>query len=149
MVFPIAAVRPITSQAWEALGQYIQCVKLWVIFMFVCSPYYFPWLSKISITLDSGTENVLWTPEAYILFYFYYFLWWLHYSLMPEFLPKLFSSFFSILLFAFSIYLFQLHRSKFIRLFALFFFCVVNGSQTSGCHSPVKLLPSHLPKRRD
>lgn len=100
---------------WEAFGPYIQCVKLWVIFMFVCSPYYFLWLSKISITLGSGTKNELWTPEAYILFYFYYFLWWLHYSLMPEFFPKLFlflflssaSSFFGL-----SIYLFQLHGSQ-------------------------------------
>lgn len=58
-------------------------------FTFVCSPYYFLWLSKISITWDSGTENGLWTPEVYILFYFYSFLWWLHYSLMPEFFPKL------------------------------------------------------------
>lgn len=57
---------------------------------FVCSPYYFLWLSKISITWDSGTENGLWTPEVCILFYFYSFLWWLHYSLMPEFFPKLF-----------------------------------------------------------
>lgn len=62
-------------------------------FMFVCSPYYFLWLSKISITLDSGTENGLWTPEAYILFLFFC-VWWLHYSLMPEFFPK-FCGFFS------------------------------------------------------
>lgn len=102
-VFSKVAVRPITSQDWEALGQYIQCVKLWVIFMCVCSPYYFLWLSKISITLGSGTENVLWTPKAYILFYFYYFLWWLHYSRMPEFFQNCFflSSSLNILFFGF------------------------------------------------
>lgn len=107
----------ITSQVWEALGQYIQSVKLWVIFMFICSPYYFLWLSKISITLGSGTENVLWAPEAYILLYFYYFLWWPHYSLMPECFSPLFvfpSSPFSTLFSGFSIYLLQLHDSEFM-----------------------------------
>lgn len=84
-------------------------------FTFVCSPYYFLWLSKISITWDSGTENGLWTPEVYILFYFYSFLWWLHYSLMPEFSPKLSPpqpfSFFSIFFFGLPIYRVQLHGS--------------------------------------
>lgn len=117
VVFATAAVRPITNQAWEAFGQYIPCIKLGVIFMFVCSPYYFLWLSKISITLGSGTENVLWTPEAHILFYFYSSLWWLHYSLMCEFSPRLF---FSLLLssvpssFGFPIYLVQLHGSELV-----------------------------------
>ena len=115
VVFATAAVRPITNNTWEAFGQHVQCFKFGVIFMFVCSPYYFLWLSKISITLGSGTENGLWTPEAYILFYFYSFLWGLHYSLMPEFFPKLLFfppfSFFSIVFFGLPIYWVQLHRS--------------------------------------
>lgn len=119
---------------------------------YVCLfPYYFLWLSKISITLGSGTENVLETPKVYILFYFYYFLWWLHYSLMPWVFPKivfLASSFFSILFSAFPV-LYPSCMAVSLSQCLAFSFTAVNGSQTYGFHRPVKLLPVPLSKRRD
>ena len=83
-------------------------------FMFVCSPYYFLWLSKISITLDSGTENGLWTPKAYILFIFFVMASLFPYAwVFPKILWCFFSpfSFFSIIFFGLPICGVQLHGS--------------------------------------
>lgn len=116
-----SAVRPITSQAWEALGQYIHCVELWVIFMFVCSPYYF--LGWVKSLLLWAQEWRMCCEHPRRTFYFIFIIF------CDDFIIPLCLSFsqncFSPFLFLqhrllWFLHLFQLHGSELMPLLVLF-----------------------------